>query len=99
MFHRKRAKPTQLNTVEVNFTFRQLLKETTAQKWIAESPAGFRFGIKAHQVSGRYDNEALRELLSRDIEFDMASIERAPELEGASPRRLRAAQVNGPSSR
>ncbi|MGH9529994.1 MAG: DUF72 domain-containing protein [Terriglobales bacterium] len=39
-----------LNTVEVNFTFRQLLKETTAQKWISESPAGFRFGIKAHQV-------------------------------------------------
>jgi uncharacterized protein YecE (DUF72 family) len=41
---------TQLNTVEVNFTFRQLLKDTTAQKWIAESPAGFRFGVKAHQV-------------------------------------------------
>jgi uncharacterized protein YecE (DUF72 family) len=41
---------TQLNTVEVNFTFRQLLKETTAQKWIAESPARFLFGIKAHQV-------------------------------------------------
>lgn len=41
---------TQLNTVEVNFTFRQLLKETTAQKWIAESPAGFLFGVKAHQV-------------------------------------------------
>ena len=41
---------TQLNTVEVNFTFRQLVKETTIQKWIAESPAGFRFGVKAHQV-------------------------------------------------
>jgi uncharacterized protein YecE (DUF72 family) len=41
---------TQLNTVEVNFTFRQLLKETTAQKWIAQSPTGFRFGVKAHQV-------------------------------------------------
>ena len=41
---------TQLNTVEVNFTFRQLVKETTAQKWIAETPAGFRFGVKAHQV-------------------------------------------------
>ncbi len=41
---------TQLNTVEVNFTFRQLLKETTAQKWIAESPTGFLFGVKAHQV-------------------------------------------------
>jgi uncharacterized protein YecE (DUF72 family) len=41
---------TQLNTVEVNFTFRQLVKETTIQKWIAETPAHFRFGIKAHQV-------------------------------------------------
>jgi uncharacterized protein YecE (DUF72 family) len=41
---------TQLNTVEVNFTFRQLIKETTAQKWIAETPPGFRFGVKAHQV-------------------------------------------------
>src|SRR5712675_3616749 len=41
---------TQLNAVEVNFTFRQLVKETTAQKWIAETPAGFRFGVKAHQV-------------------------------------------------
>jgi len=41
---------TQLNTVEVNFTFRQLVKETTIQKWIAETPAHFRLGIKAHQV-------------------------------------------------
>ncbi len=41
---------TQLNTVEVNFTFRQLVKDTTVQKWIEQTPAGFRFGIKAHQV-------------------------------------------------
>jgi uncharacterized protein YecE (DUF72 family) len=41
---------TQLNAVEVNFTFRQLLKETTAQKWIEATPAGFRLSIKAHQV-------------------------------------------------
>ena len=41
---------TQLNTVEVNFTFRQLVKETTIQKWMQETPAHFRFGIKAHQV-------------------------------------------------
>lgn len=41
---------THLNAVEVNFTFRQLLKETTAQKWITETPAGFRLSIKAHQV-------------------------------------------------
>jgi uncharacterized protein YecE (DUF72 family) len=41
---------TQLNAVEVNFTFRQLLKETTAQKWTAETPAAFQFSVKAHQV-------------------------------------------------
>jgi uncharacterized protein YecE (DUF72 family) len=41
---------TRLNTVEVNFTFRQLVKETTIQKWIQETPAEFRFGVKAHQV-------------------------------------------------
>lgn len=41
---------TRLNTVEVNFTFRQLVKETTIQNWIEETPAHFRFGIKAHQV-------------------------------------------------
>jgi uncharacterized protein YecE (DUF72 family) len=41
---------TKLNAVEVNFTFRQLLKETTAQKWIDATPAGFRLSIKAHQV-------------------------------------------------
>ena len=41
---------TQLNTVEVNFSFRQLLKDATVQKWIAETPEKFRFGIKAHQV-------------------------------------------------
>jgi uncharacterized protein YecE (DUF72 family) len=41
---------SQLNTVEVNFTFRQLLKETTVQKWLNETPPHFRFGVKAHQV-------------------------------------------------
>ena len=41
---------SQLNTVEVNFTFRQLVKETTVQKWIEETPGGFRFAVKAHQV-------------------------------------------------
>jgi uncharacterized protein YecE (DUF72 family) len=41
---------SQLNTVEVNLTFRQLLKETTAQKWIDQTPEAFRFAIKAHQV-------------------------------------------------
>ncbi len=40
----------QLNTVEVNFTFRQLVKESTIQNWLQQTPAHFRFGIKAHQV-------------------------------------------------
>jgi uncharacterized protein YecE (DUF72 family) len=40
----------QLNAVEVNFTFRQLLKSATAEKWIAATPPEFRFSIKAHQV-------------------------------------------------
>ena len=39
-----------LNAVEVNFTFRQLLKETTAQKWIAGTPDNFLFTAKAHKV-------------------------------------------------
>jgi uncharacterized protein YecE (DUF72 family) len=41
---------TKLNTVEVNFTFRQLVKDTTVQKWLSETPDNFRFGVKAHQV-------------------------------------------------
>ena len=41
---------TQLNTVEVNFTFRQLVKETTIQNWLKETPDSFRFAVKAHQM-------------------------------------------------
>jgi uncharacterized protein YecE (DUF72 family) len=41
---------SKLNAVEVNYTFRQLVKETTVNNWIAETPEAFRFTIKAHQV-------------------------------------------------
>jgi len=41
---------SKLNAVEVNFSFRQLVKETTVQNWLAETPAHFRFTMKAHQV-------------------------------------------------
>ncbi len=41
---------TKLNAVEVNFSFRQLVKETTIQKWLSETPDHFRFTMKAHQV-------------------------------------------------
>ena len=40
---------TQLNTVEVNYTFRHLLSEKTIQSWLAETPERFRFVVKAHQ--------------------------------------------------
>ncbi len=48
---------TQLNTVEVNFTFRQLVKETTIQNWIQETPAAFSLrregspGDHSHQAT------------------------------------------------
>lgn len=41
---------SKLNAVEVNFSFRQLLKESTVANWLAETPEYFRFTIKAHQV-------------------------------------------------
>src|SRR4030095_6915452 len=41
---------TRLNAVEVNFTFRQLVKDTTIQKWISGTPDGFRMSPNAHQV-------------------------------------------------
>jgi uncharacterized protein YecE (DUF72 family) len=41
---------SKLNAVEVNYTFRQLVRETTIQNWISETPEHFRFTIKAHQV-------------------------------------------------
>jgi uncharacterized protein YecE (DUF72 family) len=40
---------TQLNAVEVNYTFRHLLSEKTIANWLAETPESFRFVLKAHQ--------------------------------------------------
>src|SRR4029077_15469018 len=40
---------TRLNTVEVNYTFRHIASEKTLTNWVALTPAGFRFSIKAHQ--------------------------------------------------
>jgi uncharacterized protein YecE (DUF72 family) len=45
---------SQLNSVEVNFTFRQRLQAKTAAKWLAETPADFRFTFKAHQAITHY---------------------------------------------
>ena len=40
---------SQLNAVEVNYSFRHIISEKTLQNWIDETPAGFVFSIKAHQ--------------------------------------------------
>ena len=40
---------TQLNSVEVNYTFRQLPTESMLSAWLAASDAGFRFSFKAPQ--------------------------------------------------
>lgn len=36
-------------TVEVNYTFRRTMSETTAATWVAAVPDDFRFAVKAHQ--------------------------------------------------
>lgn len=39
---------SRLNLVEVNYTFRQLAKSATFEKWVASTPDGFLFSPKAH---------------------------------------------------
>jgi uncharacterized protein YecE (DUF72 family) len=41
---------TQLNTVEVNYTFRRMLSEKAAENWMADTGPGFRFALKMHQA-------------------------------------------------
>lgn len=40
---------SQLNSVEVNYTFRQLPSASTLENWLASVPNGFRFSFKAPQ--------------------------------------------------
>lgn len=39
---------TRLNAVEINYTFRQLPKVETLEKWVSATPPGFVFACKAH---------------------------------------------------
>jgi uncharacterized protein YecE (DUF72 family) len=41
---------TRLNSVEVNYTFRNQVQEKQFAKWIAATPADFKFAVKAHQA-------------------------------------------------
>ncbi len=56
---------SQLNSVEVNYTFRTLPSAKTLEAWLAASPAGFRFSFKAPQRITHF-----RRL--RDCEADLA---------------------------
>ena len=40
---------TRLNAVEINYTFRRLPSASTIQGWLAETPPGFTFVLKAHE--------------------------------------------------
>jgi len=40
---------TRLNAVEVNYTFRRLPSASTLENWVAVTPDGFLFCVKAHQ--------------------------------------------------
>ncbi|MFB3817467.1 MAG: DUF72 domain-containing protein [Candidatus Methylomirabilales bacterium] len=40
---------TRLNCVEINYTFRRMPAATTLANWIAATPPGFRFALKAHE--------------------------------------------------
>jgi uncharacterized protein YecE (DUF72 family) len=40
---------TRLNSVEVNYTFRELPTPEIVSRWLADTPAGFRFSFKAPQ--------------------------------------------------
>ena len=71
---------SKLNAVEVNYTFRQLVKETAVQNWIADTPEHFRFTIKAHQVLTHIERlKASEEFLHRFL-GTLEALERAQKL-------------------
>ena len=63
---------TRLNSVEVNYTFRQLPAAKTLESWLADTPAGFAFACKAHMrlthVMKMKDAGAFTETFLRSLE-------------------------------
>ncbi len=58
---------SQLNSVEVNYTFRKLPSASALQDWLAQTPAGFRFSFKAPQQITHF--KRLRECEEQVKEF------------------------------
>lgn len=52
---------TRLNAVEINYTFRRLLSANVIEGWLADTPPGFVFVIKAHQRITHIDRLAVSE--------------------------------------
>lgn len=75
---------SRLNSVEVNYTFRQLPSASTLTGWLAQTPAGFAFACKAHQrlthIMKMKDAEAFTEVFLRSLEPLRASRRLGPVL-------------------
>jgi uncharacterized protein YecE (DUF72 family) len=63
---------TQLNSVEVNYTFRRLPSEKLLKRWIDSTPPAFKFAVKAH--FGITHSRRLRDAAKPTAEF-VASLE------------------------
>ncbi len=61
-----------LNSVEVNYTFRQLPSSKTLEGWLATTPAGFAFACKAHMrlthIMKMKDAESFTEVFLKALE-------------------------------
>ena len=61
-----------LNSVEINYTFRQLASASTLNGWLAQVPEGFAFSCKAHQklthMLRMRDTEGFTEVFLRSLE-------------------------------
>jgi uncharacterized protein YecE (DUF72 family) len=63
---------SRLNSVEVNYTFRQIASEELLLRWAEATPADFRFAVKAHQRNTHI--KRLRDPAQTTMEF-LASLE------------------------
>ena len=63
---------TRLNSVEVNYTFRQMPSAKTLEGWLASTPPGFAFACKAHMrlthVMKLRDTASFTEVFLRSLE-------------------------------
>lgn len=80
---------TRLNSVEVNYTFRQMPSAKTLEGWLAATPPGFAFACKAHMrlthVMKLRDAAAFTEVFLRSLESLRAARRIGPVLYQFAP--------------